>query len=552
MKKVIFVLLLGMVLLGVLFLKTGEEYGKIKKNNGFSDSVSSLIQEKVATFKSDGCDILLEGRSLAAFDYRIRIDDDMNIYASERFLEDIMGCSVNQYKTGNVKIERAKLSLEYGRENLIEDDGEIFIPVSDNLKQLGYSATYSFRNNSIDFKNLDNGNYLPDAYDMRSAERVSPVRDQGKFGTCWAFASLGALETTTLPLEENIYSVDHMSLNNGFNLDLSQGGEHNMSIAYMAAWRGPVYEKDDPYGDGVTSDKLKAVKHLEEAIVIDSKNLDKVKSAVFKYGGVETSIFLEMSYGSSDSDYYNKDTNSYCYMGMEKPNHDIVIVGWNDHYPKENFKHRPTADGAFICKNSWGTKFGEDGFFYVSYQDSNICNESIVYTRLVDPDNYDNIYQSDILGWVGQMGFSAESAYFANVYTAKKDEVLRAVSFYATGDNTTFKVFVVNDFKDVKSLNGGRTEVGNGETRYSGYYTVDLKQEIELKKGQRFAVIVSIDTPGSEKPIAIECDAGERTASIDLTDGEGYMSLYGEKWHSAEESNANICLKAFTDDVKGE
>ena len=548
MKKVIFLFLLaGIVVLAVFFL-ADDGKGTTEKNDTFSDCVVNLKKQKARFMKENGITVTLENKSLRAFDYKVTVDDDMKLLLSEKFMEDIMGCSVNVYKSGNVKVNRAGVEIEYLKDDIELCDGEIFIPANDDIKKLGYSYDFSFKDDSVAFTNTDNGNYLPDAYDMRNYGRVSQVRDQGKLGTCWAFASLGALETVTLPGEENIYSVDHMSMNNGYTLDISEGGEHNMSIAYLASWQGPVLDEDDKYGDGVTDKNLKAVKHLEEAIVIKERDDNKVKSAIFKYGGVETSIYLEMPYGSSSSSFYNASTSSYYYNGKEKPNHDIVIVGWNDHYPRKNFSIMPKHDGAFICKNSWGTGFGERGYFYVSYEDVNICSESIVYTRLVGNDNYDNIYQTDLLGWVGQMGFSDESAYFANVYTAKKDEVLKAVSFYSTGDDTSFKVFVVTDYKDSDSLNSGRQEVGKGETRYSGYYTVDLKQDIELKKGQKYAVIVSIKTPGSEKPIAIECDAGARTRNLDLKDGEGYISKYGEVWHSAEESNANICLKAFTDD----
>ena len=52
-------------------------------------------------------------------------------------------------------------------------------------------------------------------------------------------------------------------------------------------------------------------------------------------------------------------------MGSEKPNHDVVIIGWDDNYPQENFTTHPEGDGAFICKNSWGEEFGEDGYFLV-------------------------------------------------------------------------------------------------------------------------------------------------------------------------------------------
>ena len=275
------------------------------------------------------------------------------------------------------------------------------------------------------------------------------------------------------------------------------------------------------------------------------RNDETIKSAIYKYGGVETSMYLGMTYGANDSEFYNAETGSYYYDGDEMPNHAVVLVGWDDNYPKERFNKQPSRNGAYICKNSWGETFGESGYFYVSYDDTNLCQETIVYSKLVEPNDFDNIYQTDMLGWIGQMGFGQDSAYFANCYKAEGKENLAAVSFYATGPDTSFSVYIVRHFSDKKSLNE-RVMVGQGQTRYAGYYTVKFDDEIPLDEGEKFAVIVSIQTPGSERPIAIECDAGERTADIDLRDGEGYMSLYGEVWHRAENSDCNICLKAFT------
>lgn len=548
MKKLIVLFLLTAIGVGVLFYLSGNKESTIEKSQDFDVSFQGLVDSKLGLLKENGIDVRVEGKSISSFNYEIILGEDAKLYAPKKFLEDIMCCSVNEYPDGTVKMDRGRTTLEFKKSELIEKEGIIYIPISDHLKDLGYTAEYSFASSMVNFINIDDGHYLPDAYDMRDYGRVSPVRDQGNQGTCWAFASLGALETITLPQEEMVYSVDHMSLNNGFSLDLSEGGEHTMSIAYMAAWRGPVLEEDDPYGDGETDESLTAVKHLKEAIIINERDDNKIKSAIYKYGGVETSIYLEMPYGESYSVYYNPDTASYYYDGYEEPNHDLVIVGWNDNYPKENFALKPSSDGAYICKNSWGESFGDGGYFYISYEDVNICQKSIVYTSLDDADDYDNIYQTDELGWVGQMGYSDESAYFANVYEAKGKETLKAVSFYATGPNTKFSVFVVTDYEEMNSLNRGRKEVGKGETRYAGYYTVDLNQDIQLEPGQKYAIIMSITTPGSERPIAIECDAGERTANLDLTDGEGYMSLYGEIWQNSEEKEANICLKAFTVD----
>ena len=390
---------------------------------------------------------------------------------------------------------------------------------------------------------------LPDAYDMRDYQRVSNVRDQGRYGTCWAFASLGALETTLLPMDKEEFSTDHMSMCNSYNLDLNKGGEHTMSIAYLAAWQGPVLEKDDPYGDGMSNPNLKAVKHLEEALIINERDYEKIKSAIFRYGAIETSLYTQMEYVDSYSVYYSEENNSYYYDGEEAPNHDVVVVGWDDNYPKEMFTNTPEADGAFICKNSWGDSFGDNGYFYVSYYDKNICNKSVVYTKVGDKDNFDKIYQSDLLGWIGLMGFGKEEGFFANAYTAGVNEQLEAVSFYATDKNTEFEVYVIPEFVDQKSL-ADRQFVVAGTTKYAGYYTVRFPEAVKLTDNGKFAVAVKIKTPGAVHPIAIEYNADERTANFDITDGEGYISLYGESWHSAEETqNCNVCLKAFTNKI---
>lgn len=546
MKKLIIVLLvLG---LGVLvFLRWPKELPtEMKESPQKGEALEKMVQTRINNLQDKGIEVLIEGKSIRKFNYEVKMDDEAKLMVQDSFLEDIMGCSVLVYGNGKTVVDRAETEISFSPSELNGESS--LIPISDYLSKLGYSVTYNMVKGTVNFTNTDGGKNLPAKYDLREHDRVSPVRDQGTFGTCWAFASLAALETVSMPAEENIYSVDHMSLNNGFTLDLSEGGEHTMSMAYLASWNGPVLEEDDVYGDGETNSNLPAVKHLKEAIIIDGKDDNRIKNAIFKYGGVETSIHMEMTYGAYKSEYYNSDTSSYYYSGSEAPNHDLVIVGWDDNFSKDNFSTPPSKDGAYICKNSWGTSFGDEGYFYVSYEDTNICEKSIVYTKLDDTDDYDNIYQTDILGWVGQMGFSDEKAYFANVYTAQGDETLKAVSFYSTGSNTKFSVFLVTNYEDEKSLNGGRKEIGQGETRYAGYYTVDLTQEINLEKGQKYAIIVSVETPGSQRPIAIECDGGERTQNLDLTDGEGYISLYGEVWYSAEESNANVCLKAFTDD----
>lgn len=564
MKKWIILLSLLVIVGGIWFWFSGQTQRKIEKKDNYDSGLEQFRSDIVQSVERQEVDLLLDGLSLRNFGYRIRMTEDLQLLCQERMLQDVMGCSVLRAANGEVTIERGDVVIRMTMDSrtayindqkvtlptpciFSETEQQLYIPVSPMMEAMGYHVAVSYAKNEVNFEDRSAGDPLPARYDMREKGRVTPVRDQGRYGTCWAFASLGALETTLMPYEENEYSTDHMALNNSYHLDISAGGEHTMSIAYLAAWQGPVYEEQDPY-DGKTEEGLEVVKHLEEAIIINDRDDDVLKSAIYRYGGIETSLYLEMEYISYDSMYYNAATSAYYYTGKQKPNHDVVVVGWDDDFPKENFSVQPKKNGAYICKNSWGEEFGDHGYFYVSYEDGNLCNESIVYTRLEDADNFQHIYQSDMLGWVGELGFGKEEAYFANCYTPEQDESLEAVSFYATGPRTTFSVYYVPEFSDVDDLHSPEFLV-SGETRYAGYYTVRIPEPPELKKGQKYAVVMKVNTPGSKRPIAVEYAADDRTEGADITDGEGYISLYGGgAWRSAEESECNICLKAFTND----
>ena len=392
---------------------------------------------------------------------------------------------------------------------------------------------------------------LPERYDYREEGRSVPVRDQGRHGTCWAFAALGALESSLMPEETAEYSADHMTKWNGFNLTEYDGGDYSMAMAYLAAWRGPVYEADDPYGDNVSPDGLKPVKHVQEIQIIGHKDYEEIKEAVFKYGGVQTSIYSALRSTTKNSEYYNAQTSSYCYIGTKKSNHDVLIIGWDDNYSRDNFKIEVEGDGAFICQNSWGTGFGDGGVFYVSYYDVNIGSHNLVYTGIEDTDNYDHIYQTDLCGWVGQLGYNKESIYGANVYTAGSNEELRAAGFYAVGKDTEYRLYVVKNFENTNSLNESRILVAQGKLGNSGYYTIPFNKHVTVAAGERYAVILYVSTPGSDKPLAIEYRADEFTKTVDITDGEGYISLMGNRWESLEETqSSNLCLKIYSDNMQ--
>lgn len=496
----------------------------------------------------------------------IYMEDTLTLMFPLDSIKETFDCAVNQYKE-SILIEKGNVSLrlymdfdyyEYNgekiqKENVLVLKGERFFVSADILcTSLAYQYNFDLVTNQATISSLDNeSRTIPYAYNYENVGRISEVRNQGNLGTCWAFASLTALETTLMPEESLNFSVDHMTLNNSFSLNQDDGGDYTMSMAYLLAWQGPVLEEDDPYGDGITNRELPAVKHVQEVQIIESKDLETIKKMIFKYGGVQSSFYASVLTDNTGSSlYYNDETCSYCYIGSEKPNHDIVIIGWDDNYPKENFNMKLEGNGAFICRNSWGSTFGNNGDFYISYYDSNIGVHNTVYTRVEDPDNYDNIYQTDLCGYVGQLGYLDESAYFANAYTAKENETIEAVGFYATGIDTEYSIYICENFQDSTSLSKRSDPILTGKFTNSGYYTVQLEQPIEVSAGQKYAVIVRITTPNSQRPIAVEFVNDKQTADVDLSDGEGYVSYKGISWDRTEESNkCNVCLKVYTNNT---
>lgn len=551
---------IGFLLLTATKFITNEQ---LEKNRGLTVNTERWNSMIAAEINQRNISLYADGNLYNEKENNFLMNENLVLMVPADAVSELFNCAKNLYADDRLVVEKGtkKVTMELQSETIqvneetyelpytlekIEDT--IYIPINIFTEYFGYSYDWDGQTYTATVMNQDSGaRTIPYYYSYEQARKSPAVRSQGDFGTCWAFASLTALESSLRPEESLVFSVDHMALLNSFAGGMNDGGDYIMSMAYLTAWQGPVLESEDPY-DGVTDESYEVVKHVQEIQMIDAKDFEEIKEMVYKYGGVQSSLYTSLINSESTSSYYNKETASYCYMGENKPNHDVVIIGWDDNYPKENFNVDVEGDGAFICRNSWGEEFGENGNFYVSYYDSNIGVHNIVYTGIEEADNYDYIYQADLCGWVGNMGYKDENtAYFANVYTSKGNEMLEAVGFYATDTDTEYAVYVCTDYQGTESLSENRNIAASGKFTNQGYYTVKFHNGYPLKKGQKYAVIVQATTPNSTKPIAVEYANDERTADVVLDDGEGYISLRGVSWERVEESkNCNICLKAYT------
>lgn len=372
---------------------------------------------------------------------------------------------------------------------------------------------------------IPDGTVIPERFDLRELNRVSPVRDQENYETCWAFGALASLESNLITQGLADPSIDlselqlvHFGYNrvddplkllvgdkiintkSGRNADLKVGGNNYISSQILTSWIGPVSESLVPYNHedelfNLDSDLAfqKDSFHVQNVdFVSPLKSMDAMKLLLMENGaGTVTGYYNES--------YYDEKKHSYNYPndGESGILHDVVVVGWDDHYPKENFIEKPPADGAWIAKNSWGTDWGENGYFYISYYDigfSESRNQAFFYSA-ENANNYERCYQYDGSGGFYYLVISKA----ANVFTAQEDEELKAVSFSTLDTNFDYSIQIYRGMPDPNNPESGQlVSVQSGKENCSGFHTIQLDQPALIKSGEKFVIVVDIDTEKSD------------------------------------------------------
>lgn len=411
---------------------------------------------------------------------------------------------------------------------------------------------------------------LPGRFSWEDYGKKPTVRKQGDLGTCWALAAVEALEAAGLPDERMLYSADHLSLQNGFSISQDQGGDYRMILSYLADFKGPVPEQEDPYGDGKSPKGGKAALRVEEMQLLEGMSRSRIQHMIYRYGPVQSSLCMDRDHTDGDRrSCYRSETASYFDPLVEALNHDVLVLGWDDSYPKENFRIHAREDGAWICLNSWGEAFGDQGIFYVSYDDANLFRRGgVAYTVQKPARDEDLVLETDRLGWQARQGYRQESAYFAGVFRPEEGSrsggdlagepaseekgaaaaglLLDAVGLYAVGPGTSYRIYLLEDFQGPEDLTEPARLLATGWLPHPGFYTIRPDRKIALKEGQAFALLVWIDTPGEDKPVAVEVRKDAYTATVSLEGRESYISRDKGRWDRTQTKyGTNVCLKAY-------
>ena len=403
---------------------------------------------------------------------------------------------------------------------------------NNNISTNFYSSEISYT--------IDYSTGLPSKYDLRDYGYVTSVKNQGTGGYCWAFTALSVLESCILKSTGITYDFSENNLINYIKgskyglKDMYEGGSIMDALAYLLSWMGPVSERNDPYMTTTTFTKLSNLFHVQDVLFIDLKNrldLTPIKEAIIKYGAVGTSMYwdeyLKYLKGSS---YYNYEVTN--------TNHAITIVGWDDNYSRYNFDKIPEGDGAWIVKNSFGTNFGDGGYFYISYYDKsmNPNDDAKIYTFILDDTTkYDKNYQYDYAGATRKYSYYTDSIWTKNVYTSTRNENLAAVSTYFLQEVKWELYIYVN----------GKLKYTQSSTSKPGYYTIKLNKMIPLQSNDKFSIVYHLKTlDGSD--ITIPVCSSEDTINKYFSSKKSFISMTGTGWYDTYNQNYVNCIKAFT------
>ncbi|MFH0966976.1 MAG: lectin like domain-containing protein [Methanobacteriota archaeon] len=390
----------------------------------------------------------------------------------------------------------------------------------------------------------------PAKYDLRTENKLTPIRNQNIWGTCWSFAALGSLESNLKPGQTFDLSEKNVVNRNLWLTGPDTGGNYLKSGGYLLGWLGAVDESTDPYPSGVwnySSPTGPVTAHVQNILWIppmaNATDLNNIKSAITTYGAMQSSFFW------TDSNYNSSSRGYYC-PTCTSSNHAIDLVGWDDGYSRFNFTSHAPGDGAFLFRNSWGTGWGDQGYGWMSYYEPTIGKYNAEFLGS-DLNAYSGIYQYDPAGMSSNLGAGSSNLWGGNIFNVSSNATLSAVGFYTNDIPATYDFRIYKNPSTGGPLGATIISQKTGTVPMSGYHTIPLDTPVNLWVGEQFSVVLHITNSGYNYPIAIEYPPnGPAGNTWNASLGQGYISSNGNSWTDLVTipgyTNTSICIKGYT------
>ena len=382
---------------------------------------------------------------------------------------------------------------------------------------------------------------LPSSYDYRKLGYVTRVKNQGTKNSCWSFAANAAVESSILKatrkrydLSENVVFDSVLKYSKYGALDTTETAVIERPTGSLLSWLGTSPQEYDSYDELGKITELSSSEesiHIHDMMYLDpAGSVSKIrpfKEAIYKYGGIY--VFITALY--NDPTKYNKNTAAAYSNTFLTANHAVTIVGWDDNYSKNNFATKPPGNGAWIIKNSYGTNWGDKGYYYLSYYDKTILKQSGIVFIVNNTLNYNKNYQTDIIGNDDNYlrPNRGKTIYYMNKYTMIEEDYLAAVGTYfdQKGVNYEIEIYVNNKLRHTQK----------GTSPFNGFTTIKLKNYIPVKANEQVKVLVK----SNAAPLQLE-------SRQYAENGVSFYSIDKKNWIDLGPKDQTACLKLYTVD----
>ena len=222
---------------------------------------------------------------------------------------------------------------------------------------------------------MNTKNDIPSSWDWRDdngKDWTTPVKDQlqDECGSCWAFGALGGLESN-YKIWKNDSTLD-VDLSEQYILSCSSGSCDGWYLSKTLNWikhNGIIFENCMPYEADDTipceskcDDWRSQLFGIKEYKRLPIGDINAIKEALIDYGPLPATMYVyDDFYPEWNGGVYQQNSDEFVF------GHVITIVGYDDNWGNEN-------EGYWICKNSWGTEWGENGWFRIAYRECEIEN----------------------------------------------------------------------------------------------------------------------------------------------------------------------------------
>ena len=225
---------------------------------------------------------------------------------------------------------------------------------------------------------------LPASFDWRTQPGVlTPVKDQGTCGSCWAFGTVGIMESALGKLGTSNVDLSEQFLVDCNDPSRNAGGQkwscltggwtahmyHKDTLGTNQITVGAVLETAKPYTgqDGTCSSEIRKSYTLSNwAFITGAENTtptpDQIKSAIYTYGPVTAGACAGPLWWDYTGGVLSTDETTTPECGGHT-NHQIILVGWNEDDPNQKY---------WILRNSWGSSWGMGGYMYIAYGTSKV------------------------------------------------------------------------------------------------------------------------------------------------------------------------------------